>query len=48
MQPVSPTRWRALPTILIVVVALGLGAVAARADGGTSARAPGAMPAAAR
>ena len=32
MQPVSPYRWRALPTLLIVIVALALGAAAARAD----------------
>jgi hypothetical protein len=37
MQPVSPTRWRALPTLLIVVAALALGAVTARADDGGSA-----------
>jgi hypothetical protein len=32
MQPVSPNRWRALPTILVVIAALALGAVTARAD----------------
>jgi hypothetical protein len=32
MQPVSPHRWRPLPTALIVVGALALGAVTARAD----------------
>lgn len=32
MQPVSPHRWRALPTAVLVIVALALGAVAARAD----------------
>ena len=32
-QPVSPTRWRALPTALIVIVAIALGAATARADG---------------
>jgi hypothetical protein len=37
MQPVSPNRWRALPTLLIVVAALALGAVTARADDGGSA-----------
>ena len=34
MQPVSPHRWRALPTLLIVIVALALGAATARADTG--------------
>ncbi len=34
MQPVSPHRWRALPTILVVIAALALGAVTARADEG--------------
>ncbi len=34
MQPVSPHRWRALPTALIVVVALVLGAATARAETG--------------
>jgi hypothetical protein len=32
MQPVSRTRWRALPTALIVIAAIALGAVSARAD----------------
>ena len=32
MQPVSPHRWRALPTLLIVIVALALGAATARAE----------------
>jgi hypothetical protein len=32
MQPVSPHRWRALPTALIVIAAIALGAVTARAD----------------
>jgi hypothetical protein len=32
MQPVSPHRWRALPTLLIVIVAIALGAATARAD----------------
>jgi hypothetical protein len=32
MQPVSPNRWRALPTALIVIVAIALGAATARAD----------------
>jgi hypothetical protein len=36
MQPVSPHRWRALPTALIVIAALALGAVTARADDGSS------------
>jgi hypothetical protein len=30
--PTRPTTWRALPTALIVVAALALGAVTARAD----------------
>jgi hypothetical protein len=34
MQPVTPNRWRALPTLLIVIAALALGAVTARADDG--------------
>jgi hypothetical protein len=36
MQPVSPHRWRALPTALIVIVALALGAATARADDGSA------------
>jgi hypothetical protein len=32
MQPVSPHRWRALPTALLVIAAIALGAVTARAD----------------
>jgi hypothetical protein len=32
MQPVSPNRWRALPTAIIVIVAIALGAATARAD----------------
>jgi hypothetical protein len=36
MQPVSPHRWRALPTALIVIVAIALGAVTARADDGSA------------
>ena len=32
MQPVSRTRWRALPTALIVIGAIALGAATARAD----------------
>jgi hypothetical protein len=32
MQPVSPNRWRALPTVLIVIGAIALGAATARAD----------------
>ena len=39
MQPVTPHRWRALPTALIVVGALALGAVSARADDGSAQRA---------
>jgi hypothetical protein len=39
MQPVSPHRWRALPTALIVIAALALGAVSARADDGSGQRA---------
>jgi hypothetical protein len=39
MQPVSPHRWRALPTALIVIVAIALGAVTARADEGAHHRA---------
>ena len=39
MQPVSPHRWRALPTALIVIVAIALGAVTARADEGSPHRA---------
>jgi hypothetical protein len=38
MQPVSPHRWRALPTALIVIVALVLGAATARADDGSAHR----------
>jgi hypothetical protein len=30
--PVRPNRWRALPTLLLVVGAILLGAVTARAD----------------
>jgi hypothetical protein len=32
MQPVSPNRWRALPTALLVICAIALGAATARAD----------------
>ena len=32
MQPVSPHRWRALPTALIVIGAIALGAATARDD----------------
>ena len=39
MQPVSPHRWRALPTVLLVIVALALGAATARADDGSAPRA---------
>jgi hypothetical protein len=38
MHHVSPTRWRALPTALLVIGAIALGAIAARAD--TSAPPP--------
>jgi hypothetical protein len=31
-QPTRPTTWRAVPTAVIVVAALALGAVTARAD----------------
>ncbi|MEP6952870.1 MAG: hypothetical protein ABI950_02265 [Solirubrobacteraceae bacterium] len=34
MKPVSPTRWRALPTAMLVILAIALGAVTARADDG--------------
>ena len=34
MQPVSPHRWRALPTALLVIGAIALGAATARADEG--------------
>ena len=36
MQPVSPHRWRALPTAALVIAALVLGAVTARADDGST------------
>jgi hypothetical protein len=39
MQPVSRHRWRALPTALLVICALALGAVSARADDGSAHRA---------
>lgn len=39
MQPVSPNRWRALPTALIVIAAIALGAATARADGGAPGQA---------
>jgi hypothetical protein len=42
MQPVSPHRWRALPTALIVIVAIALGAVTARADDGNAHARPAA------
>ncbi len=50
MQPVSPNRWRALPTALLVVSAIALGAIAARADDGAPAPAHvhGVTPAPAR
>ena len=47
MQPVSPHRWRALPTALIVIGALALGAASARADGAIAQRAPAASTSAA-
>jgi hypothetical protein len=31
-MPVRPTRWRALPTAILVIGAILLGAVSARAD----------------
>ena len=37
MKPVSPTRWRFLPTLLLVIAAIALGAVTARADTGAAA-----------
>ena len=36
MKPVSPTRWRFLPTLLLVIAAIALGAVTARADTGAA------------
>jgi len=38
MQRVSPHRWRALPTLLIVIAAIALGAITARADTGADAQ----------
>jgi hypothetical protein len=38
MQPVSPHRWRALPTALIVIGAIALGAATARADAAPAQR----------
>jgi hypothetical protein len=32
MQPVSRNRWRALPTAIIVIGAIALGAATAKAD----------------
>jgi heme A synthase len=32
MQHVKPTRWRAAPTLAVVLAALALGAATARAD----------------
>lgn len=40
MQPVTPTRWRALPTFAVVLCALALGAVSARAEGAQDRSAP--------
>jgi hypothetical protein len=48
MQPVSPHRWRALPTALIVIGALALGAASARADGAPVHRAAASTSAAIR
>jgi hypothetical protein len=48
MKPVTPTRWRALPTALLVIVAIALGAVTARADGGAPRPAAHVTPAAVR
>lgn len=39
MQPVSPNRWRAVPTALLVIAAIALGAITARADDGAPATA---------
>ncbi|MGZ6696796.1 MAG: hypothetical protein ACXVFN_14025 [Solirubrobacteraceae bacterium] len=48
MQPVSPNRWRALPTAALVILAIVLGAATARAaDGGGHPAHAGASPAAA-
>ena len=33
MQPAKPTRWRAAPTLAVVLGALALGAVAVQAEG---------------
>ena len=48
MQPVSPHRWRLLPTVLIVIAAIALGAVSARADGAPVHRAAASTSAAIR
>jgi hypothetical protein len=48
MQPVSPHRWRALPTALLVIVAIVLGAATARADDGSPHRAAASTSAAIR
>ena len=45
MQPVSPNRWRALPTALLVIAAIALGAVTARADVPQGRAAVGTSPA---
>jgi hypothetical protein len=42
MQPVSPNRWRFIPTAVLVIGAIALGAATARADD-----TPGGHPAAA-
>ena len=48
MKPVTPTRWRALPTALLVIVAIALGAVTARADDGAPRPVAHVTPAAVR
>jgi hypothetical protein len=48
MQPVSRTRWRALPTALIVIGAIALGAATARADDAPAHRAAASTSAAIR
>ena len=48
MKPVRPTRWRALPTALLVIVAIALGAVTARAADGAPRPVAHVTPAAVR
>jgi hypothetical protein len=48
MQPVSPHRWRALPTALLVIGAIALGAATARADDAPAHRAAASTSAAIR